>query len=120
MIKDVPSLQYNAEKRLSANEGGFGLLGRIDDRTQKLEAHFQKLESHRQSHLNLRQRAIRTWVRDAVRRMPRDEIHRLNKDIIHDGDVRSDAMIVTERYKKNQHRMEKFPHAIWPYPGKRE
>ncbi|KAJ5741726.1 hypothetical protein N7533_011135 [Penicillium manginii] len=48
--------------------------------------------------------AISTWVRDALNKdteRQKEEIRRLNKDVIHGGDMRSDAMVVTEGYKKS-------------------
>ncbi|KAJ5438671.1 uncharacterized protein N7458_009669 [Penicillium daleae] len=71
----------------------------------------KKLESHRQSHLDLGQRAISTWVRDALHKdteRRKEEIHGLNNDVIHGGDVRSDAMVVTERYKKSSTEWQSF------------
>jgi hypothetical protein len=76
-----------------------------------LESHNLTLESHRQSHLDLRQRAISTWVRDALKKgteRRKEEVQRLNKDFIHAGDVRSDAMVVTERYKKSSTEWRSF------------
>lgn len=107
-------LQYDAEQRIAANEGGFGFLAEMRDiraKVDKLESHRQKLESHRQSHLDIRQRAISTWVRDALNKdteRRKQEIRRLNKDVIHGGDVRSDAMVVTERYKKSSTEWQSF------------
>ena len=37
-----------------------------------------------------------------------EAIHRLNRDVIHGGDVRSDAMVVTERYKKTNTEWQSF------------
>jgi hypothetical protein len=71
---------------------------------REIRAEMKKLESHRQSHLDIRQRAISTWVRDALHKdteRRKEEICRLNKGVVHGGDVRSDAMVVTERYKKS-------------------
>ncbi|KAK2796183.1 hypothetical protein FQN52_000161 [Onygenales sp. PD_12] len=114
MVREAPAMQYDAEQRLAANEGGFGLLERL----MRLEAHCQiqddtikKPESHRQSHLNIRQRAISTWVRDALHKPTErrnEETRRPNKDIIPGGDVRSDAMVVTERYKKSSTEWRSF------------
>ncbi|KAK2802378.1 hypothetical protein FQN50_007375 [Emmonsiellopsis sp. PD_5] len=114
MVRKAPAMQYGAELRLAANEGGFSFL----DRLTRLEAHCQiqddkikKLESHRQSHLDIRQWAISTWVRDALHKTTErrnEEIRRLNKDIIHGGDVRSDAMVVTECYKKSSTEWQSF------------
>ncbi|KAE8371889.1 hypothetical protein BDV26DRAFT_113815 [Aspergillus bertholletiae] len=114
MVKETLLLQYDAEQRIAANEGGFGLLAemvKINDKIKKLESHYQKLESHRQSHLDIRQRAISTWVRDALNKdteRRKEEIRRLNQDVIHGGDVRSDAMVVTERYKKSSTEWRSF------------
>ena len=44
--------------------------------------------------------------KDTERR--KEEIRRLNKDVIHGGDVRSDAMVVTERYKKSSTEWQSF------------
>jgi DNA repair exonuclease SbcCD ATPase subunit len=128
MVKEAPLLQYDAEQRIAANEGGFGFLAemrairaemakmndkiqKLESHSQKVESHRQKLESHRQSHLDIRQRAISTWVRDALNKdteRRKEEIRRLNKDVIHGGDVRSDAMVVTERYKKSSTEWKSF------------
>ncbi|KAJ5303935.1 uncharacterized protein N7443_003595 [Penicillium atrosanguineum] len=128
MVREAPLLRYDAEQRIAANEGGFGLLAelremndkinrleshgqKLESHCQKLESHCQKLESHRQSHLDIRQRAISTWVRDALNKdteRRKEDIRRLNKDIIHGGDVRSDAMVVTERYKKSSTEWQYF------------
>ena len=107
MVREAPSLQYDAEQRIAANEGGFGFLAEMREMRAEMATinhKVQKLESHRQSHLDIRQRAISTWVRDALNKdteRRKEDIRRLNKDIIHGGDVRSDAMVVTERYKKS-------------------
>ncbi|KAJ9407167.1 hypothetical protein DTO045G8_5016 [Paecilomyces variotii] len=121
MVQEAPLLQYDAEQKIAANENGFGLLAemrhmraemaKMNDKITKLEAHRQKLEAHRQSHLDIRQRAISTWVRDALNKdteRRNEDIRRLNKDVIHGGDVRSDAMVVTERYKKNSTEWKSF------------
>ncbi|KAJ5148360.1 LPS-induced tumor necrosis factor alpha factor [Penicillium atrosanguineum] len=114
MDSEAPLLQYDPEQRIAANECGFGLLAELREmnhKINKLESHFQKLESHRQSHLDIRQKAISTWVRDALNKdteRGKEEIRRLNKDIIHGGDVRSDAMVVTERYKKSSTEWQYF------------
>lgn len=121
MVQEAPLLRYDAEQKIAANENGFGLLAemrhmraemakmndkmmKLESHYQELEAHFQKLESHRQSHLDIRQRAISTWVRDAIHK----DTERRNKDAIHGGDVRSDAMVVIERYKKNSTEWKSF------------
>lgn len=107
MAREAPSLRYDAEQRTAANEGGFGLLAEI----RQMRKDIEKLEAHRQSHLDLRQRAISTWVRDALNKgtvRRKEEIRRLNKDIIHGGDVRSDAMVVTERYRRSSTEWQSF------------
>lgn len=107
-------LHYDAEQRIAANEGGFGFLAEmrgIRAEMARMNDKFQKLESHRQSHLDIRQRAISTWVRDALNKDTegrKEDIRRLNKDVIHGGDVRSDAMVVTERYKKSSTEWQSF------------
>ncbi|KAJ5691859.1 hypothetical protein N7462_001282 [Penicillium macrosclerotiorum] len=83
----------------------------ISEKIEKLKSDYgsmtnkiEKLEAHRQSHLDIRQRAISKWVRDALNKdteRRKQEISRIDKDIIYGGDVRSDAMVVTERYKKS-------------------
>jgi acetate kinase len=121
MIEEAPSLRYDAEQRMVANEGGFTLLAEmremrarimaLESQSQKLVSQSQKLESHRQKHMDIRQRAISTWVRDALNEdteRRKEEIRRLNKDVIHGGDVRSDAMVVTERYKKSSTEWQSF------------
>lgn len=83
----------------------------IESYRKESESHRKKLEYHRQSHLDLRKRAISTWVRDALKKdTPRreEEIHRLNKDVIYSGDVRSDAMVVTERFTKTSTEWQSF------------
>lgn len=114
MVKEAPFLHYDAEQRIAANEGGFGFLAEmrgIRAEMARMNDKFQKLESHRQSHLDIRQRAISTWVRDALNKDTegrKEDIRRLNKDVIHGGDVRSDAMVVTERYKKSSTEWQSF------------
>ncbi|KAJ5587459.1 uncharacterized protein N7459_003224 [Penicillium hispanicum] len=128
MVKEAPSLRYDAEEGIAANEGGFGFLakmrglratmarmearvGELESRGQDYESRFGKLEAHRQSHLDVRQRAISTWVRDALKKdteRRKEEIRRLNRDIIYDGDIRSDAIVVTERYKKSSTEWQSF------------
>ncbi|KAJ5128138.1 hypothetical protein N7448_008917 [Penicillium atrosanguineum] len=107
MVREAPSLRYDAEQRIAANEGGFGLLAELREMNDKIN----RLESHRQGHLDIRQRAISTWVRDALSKdteRRKEDIRRLNKDIIHGGDVRSDAMVVIERYKKSSTEWQYF------------
>ncbi|KAJ9206275.1 hypothetical protein DTO021D3_4877 [Paecilomyces variotii] len=107
MVQEAPLLQYDAEQKIAANENGFGLLAEM----RKMNDKITKLEAHRQSHLDVRQRAISTWVRDALNKdteRRNEDIRRLNKDVIHGGDVRSDAMVVTERYKKNSTEWKSF------------
>lgn len=140
MVKEARLLQYDAEQRIAANEGGFGFLTemrhiraemakmtdtieKLESHNQKLDSHIQKLECHRQSHLDIRQRAISTWVRDALKKNTerrKEESRRQNKDVIHGGDVRSDAVVVTERYEKSSTDMAIFPYAPWPHPGQCE
>jgi acetate kinase len=114
MIEEAPSLRYDAEQRMAASEGGFTLLAEMREmraRIMALESQSQKLESHRQKHMDIRQSAISTWVRDALNKdteRRKEEIRRLNKDVIHGGDVRSDAMMVTERYKKSSTEWQSF------------
>lgn len=50
--------------------------------TAKMKDKVKKVESHHQCHLDLRQRAISTWVRDALKKdTEREETTRLNKEI---------------------------------------
>lgn len=106
---------------MAANEGGFTLLAEIreirarimalESQAQKLRSYMQKLKYHRQTHVDVRQRAISIWVRDALNKdteRRKEEIPRLNKDVIHGGDVRSDAMVVTERYRKSSTEWQSF------------
>ncbi|KAF7717698.1 Uncharacterized protein PECH_002921 [Penicillium ucsense] len=98
----------------SAYEGGFGFLAEMRGilaEMAKMNDGLKDLESHRQSHLDIRQRAVSTWVRDALRidtERRKEEMLRLNKDVIHGGDVRSDVMVVTERYRKNSTAWQSF------------
>lgn len=114
MVQEAPSLRYDAEQRVAANEAGFGFLAEmraIRAEMAKMNGKIEELESHRQSHLDMRQRAISTWVRDALNKNTerrKEGIRRLNKDVIHGGDVRSDATLVTERYKKNSTEWQSF------------
>lgn len=117
MVRQAPSLQSDVEQRMAAKADGFGFgllaemralraemarmsghITKVKSQHQELESHYQKLEFHRQSHLARRQRAISTWVRDVLNK---DTKRWKSKDIIYGGDVRSDAMVVTERYKKS-------------------
>ncbi|KAJ5602090.1 hypothetical protein N7510_011624 [Penicillium lagena] len=102
------------EQSIAANDGGFGLLAEMRAMHAKmtgLNDKIKKLESHRQSHLDLRQRAISTWGRDAICKdteRQTEETRRLNEDNIHNGDVRSDAMVVTGRYSKTSIEWQSF------------
>lgn len=88
MFQEAPSLRYDVEQTTAANEGGFGILAKmekLEDRIKRVESDYQKLESHRQSYLDLRQRAVSTWVRDAFgkdTKRRKEEIRRLNKAIL--------------------------------------
>ncbi|KAE8379846.1 hypothetical protein BDV26DRAFT_155606 [Aspergillus bertholletiae] len=107
MVKETLLLQYDAEQRIAANEGGFDLLAEM----VKINDKIKKLESHRQGYLDIRQRAISTWVRDALNKdteRRKKEIRRLNQDVIHGGDMRSDAIVVTECYKKSSTEWQSF------------
>ncbi|KAJ5484898.1 hypothetical protein N7539_004886 [Penicillium diatomitis] len=95
MGKEAPLLRYDAEQRVATYEGGFGFLA----------------EMRGPSGYPSKQRAISIWVRDALKKdteHPKEELRRLNKDVIHGGDVRSDAMVVTERYRKNSTEWQSF------------
>ncbi|KAI2792689.1 hypothetical protein POX_b02730 [Penicillium oxalicum] len=90
MAKEAPSLQYDAEQGVAANQGGFGLLAEMR---------------------GMRAEAISSWVRDALKKdteRRKEEIRRLNKGPIHGGDVRSDTMVVTERYRKTSTEWKSF------------
>ncbi|KAJ5823550.1 hypothetical protein N7447_005890 [Penicillium robsamsonii] len=113
MVKEVPLLQYDAEQRIAANEGSFGFLAEmrgIRAEMVKMNDKIRKLESHRQSYLDILQRTISTWVRDALNK-DTEYRKKLNKDVIHGGDVRSDAMVVTGRYQKSSTEWQSFPAA---------
>ena len=78
---------------------------------RRSKLHRQKLEFQCQSHLDLRQRVISTWVQDVLHKgtlRRKEEICRLNKEVIYGGDVRSDTVVVTERYKKNSNKWQTF------------
>ncbi|KAJ5161677.1 hypothetical protein N7492_007069 [Penicillium capsulatum] len=69
MAREAPSLQYDAEQGIVANEGGFSFLEelrRMRAQIEEMNEKTKKFESHRQSHLDLRQRVISAWVRDAL------------------------------------------------------
>lgn len=125
MVREAPSLQYSSEKRIATSNDVFSYiaemrkeLAKVSNKTKKLEAQNQTVESlamrlefHRQSHLDLRQRVISTWLRDVLdKETPRrkKEICTLDKEVIYGGDVRSDAMVVTERYKKSSNEWQAF------------
>ncbi|KAJ5086784.1 hypothetical protein NUU61_008091 [Penicillium alfredii] len=114
MIREASSLQYDATQGIAANERGFGFLEEVRDMRAKmasLESRLQKVEIHRQSHLDLRQRTISTWVRDALKKTSehrREDLRRLNKGTIHGGDIRTDTMVVTERYKTSSTEWRSF------------
>lgn len=114
MVKEAPLLQYHDKQGIAANEGGFSFLAEmraIRAEMANMKDEIKKLDSHRQSHLDIRQRAISTWVRDALHKdteRRKEEIRRLNEDVMHGGDVRSDAMVVTERYKKSSTEWQSF------------
>lgn len=84
----------------SASSYALPRITRLDEMDDKIE----KLEAHRQGHLDIRQKALSTWVRDALGKdteRRKQDIRRLNKEVVHGGDVRSDAMVVTERFGPN-------------------
>jgi hypothetical protein len=140
MIQDAPSLDYDPERRLAANDGGFGILVELrrmrarlesiqkesesyrkasESRFKQLEqesesyrkvseSRFKHLESHHQSHLDLRQGAISTWVRDALNKDTPRRKKRLNKDVIYGGDMVCDALVVTERFTNTSTEWKSF------------
>ncbi|KAJ5120388.1 uncharacterized protein N7515_009776 [Penicillium bovifimosum] len=69
------------------------------------------MESFRDSYLDVRQRTVATWIRDALnkgtgRRVK--DIRRLNKEVLHGGDIRCDSVLVTERYRKDSTERKQF------------
>lgn len=54
MVREAPSLQYDAKQRIAANEGGFGFLAEMHDihaEMANMNNKIKKVESHSQSHL---------------------------------------------------------------------
>lgn len=123
--REAPLLQYDAEQNVAANEGGSSFFQQLDKIEQELKNNraemasdraemndkVEKLEAYRQGHLDLRQKCLSTRVRDALGKDTegqKQEIRRLNKEIVHGGDVRSDAMVVTERFSQNSTERKSF------------
>jgi hypothetical protein len=74
---------------------------RLKSDTQDLKSHIKKLESF---YLDRPKRAISTGAPDALDKdteCRKEETFRMDEDSIHYGDIRSDAMMVTERYTKS-------------------
>lgn len=115
MASDASSLQYQAEQGIGANDAGFELsedlktlraqVAALTERTSKIEdkVEFQGLDLDWVvgSQLDLRNRTLSTWVRDALKKdtSPRKEaIRKFNKGI-HGGNIRMDAILVQRRFK---------------------
>ena len=129
MVRDAPSLQHDVDQGVAANDAGFTLLAelrKLNERVAKLETECSGLKSevsglksevsdlqlHSNSYLDVRQRAISTWVRDALGKdtpARRVAIRNLNKNVVHAGDVRVDALVVTRRYKLGSTEQSQFP-----------
>ena len=92
-------------QNMAANEDGLNLLQEMrnfrsaqEERNKENERRFQSLEASRRRWLDVRQRAVMTWVQDTEAR--KEGIRKLNPDIVHTGDIQHDAMVITERFKK--------------------
>jgi hypothetical protein len=76
-----------------------------------MDAKIDSLEPFRESYLDSRQGIYTTWVRDVVdkgiaRRLK--DIERLHEGVVSISDIRCDAMLVTERCKKNSTEWQTF------------
>lgn len=119
MVREAPSLQLDAEQGVVANDAGFTLLAELrnlNDQVAKLRSECSGLKSEfslqSNSYLDVRQRAISTWVRDALGKdtpSRKVAIRNLNKNVVHAGDVRADAVLVTRRYKPGSTEHTQFP-----------
>jgi hypothetical protein len=127
MSREAPSLQYHAEQKVAANDAGLNFLEAIHTQFDSLKAEINQLKSHnvgqdsqieelksqnlgleseiekfralRRKAIDVRQRALLTWVRDALNKVNDNRqkvIRRINKEI-HSGDVRNDALALKER-----------------------
>ncbi|KAJ5555170.1 hypothetical protein N7461_003640 [Penicillium sp. DV-2018c] len=135
MVEDAASLHYDPRQNTAANEAGFDMLDQLRamranmsklqqdmsameelrkkdaSELEQLKADMAKQESHRHAHLDVRQRTISTWARDALGKdteRRKQETRRLNKTVVHAGDVRSDAMVVSERYRRTSTEWNSF------------
>ncbi|KAJ5444540.1 uncharacterized protein N7458_008412 [Penicillium daleae] len=113
MAMDSGSLSYDAELKVAANKSGFDLLERLsamEEKMAEMEEKMETFEGHRLNHLALRERAISTWVRDALKKdtaRRNQEIKRLNTEIIHGADIHTDA-IVLKKYRESSTEWQAF------------
>ncbi|OOQ86361.1 hypothetical protein PEBR_21857 [Penicillium brasilianum] len=132
MVDEAPTLRLYPEENIAANMAGFSLFREIrqlrqeiadaraesaDARAETAKVAAQQAESNdllqdfRVSHLDVRQRTYSTWVRDALGKNTPSRtaaIQSLNKDVVHAGDIRFDAMLVTERFTKSSTERQHF------------
>ena len=99
-------------QNMAANEDGLNLWQemrnfrsaqeeRNKENERRLQEHkhqLQSLQASRRRWLDVRQRAVMTWVQDTEAR--KEGTRKLNPDIVHAGDIQHDAMVITERFKK--------------------
>lgn len=72
----------------------------IERRLQEHKRQLQSLEASRRRWLDVRQRAVMTWVQDTEAHT--EEARKLNPDVVHAGDIQHDAMVITERLNKTR------------------
>lgn len=97
-------------------------LNKIQKKTRGLETHQQtrlkeiqkktrRIEMYRQAQLNTRQRAIATWVRDALGKKSescKELVRHSNKVFVDTGDCEIDVIVCIERYKKTSTEWKEF------------
>ncbi|CEJ61515.1 hypothetical protein PMG11_10046 [Penicillium brasilianum] len=118
MVEEAPTIQYYPQQKMTANTDCLLLFKEprqirqdIAEMAAKLAESDTTLQALRHSYPNVRQRTFTTWVRDTLHKdTPRrtEDIRRLTKDVIHAGDIRFDAILITERSKKSSSKRQEF------------
>lgn len=99
-------------QNMAANEDGLNLLQEMrnfrsaqeernkenERRLQEHKRQLQSLQASRRRWLDVRQRAVMTWVQDTEAHT--EEARKLNPDVVHVGDIQHDAIVITERFTK--------------------
>lgn len=125
MAEDTSDMKHYPDENITANQDGFNMikcaeeirsawesirnlqqeveeLRNLQPEVEELRKTQDLFKLHREKHLDLRQRAISTYVRDALQKESsarKEAVSILNATTIHGGDIHSDACVVTERFK---------------------